>query len=127
MSLYVYGVGRLGQDAEIREINDNTNVLTFSLASDEERRPKEGDQRRTNWYRASVFCKKDSKLGSMLLKGTEVFIKNATWEAETVEREGTTQTYNKLVCNAGDIRVISRPKNGNGNGAPSEDSGGRKF
>lgn len=65
-------IGRLGQDAEVKNIN-GTNIVNFSVATSEKWKDKQGQmQEKTEWHSVSAF-NKDS-LAPYLVKGTQVSI-----------------------------------------------------
>lgn len=59
--------GRLGQDPELKHLDDGTPVLELSIASDGFKKSDE-----TTWVRASLFGKRGEKLIEFLAKGDRV-------------------------------------------------------
>ena len=75
-------IGRLGQDPEIRHTQDGRAVATFSIATNESWRDKEGNQQeRTDWHNCVAF-------GATAEKYIEPYVKKGT----LVSIEGTLQT-----------------------------------
>ena len=75
-------IGRLGQDPEIRHTQDGRAVATFSIATNEGWRDKEGNQQeRTDWHNCVAF-------GATAEKYIEPYVKKGT----LVSIEGTLQT-----------------------------------
>ena len=69
MSNSISFVGRLGRDAEIKQIGDSS-VCKFSVASD----VGFGDKKITNWFFCDLWGKRGDALCQYLAKGTQVFI-----------------------------------------------------
>jgi single-strand DNA-binding protein len=59
--------GRLGQDAEVKHLQDGTAILELSIASSSSK--KDGP---TTWVRASMFGDRGAKLAPYLKKGNRV-------------------------------------------------------
>lgn len=75
-------IGRLGQDPEIRHTQNGAAVATFSIATNESWRDKEGNQQeRTDWHNCVAF-------GATAEKYIEPYVKKGT----LVSVEGTLQT-----------------------------------
>ena len=63
-------VGNLGQDPELRFLEDGTAVTNLSVAVNKKR----GDQRTTTWYRVGVFGSSAENACKYLKKGSKVLI-----------------------------------------------------
>ena len=75
-------IGRLGQDPEMRTTQSGQSVASFSIATNESWRNKEGNQQeRTDWHNCVVF-------GATAEKYIEPYVKKGT----LVSIEGTLQT-----------------------------------
>ena len=75
-------IGRLGQDPEIRHTKNGQAVASFSIATNESWRDKEGNQQeRTDWHNCVAF-------GPTADKYIEPYVKKGT----LVSIEGTLQT-----------------------------------
>lgn len=89
--------GILGQDAEIRQ-TENNQVISFSVAVDESYKDKKGEKvNKTTWVKCSKFLGKDrsTKISEVLLKGSKVVVvgkpnattyKNEAYQECLVER-----------------------------------------
>ena len=78
MSNSISFVGRLGNDAELKHIGENT-VLEFSLANDVGFKEK----KLTNWFRCSFWGKRGQSLAQFLVKGKQIAL-----QIETLTTEG---------------------------------------
>jgi single-strand DNA-binding protein len=63
-------VGNLGQDPELRFLEDGTAVTSLSVAVNKKR----GEQRTTTWYRVSVWNGSAENACKFLKKGSKVLV-----------------------------------------------------
>src|SRR5258708_8362657 len=66
-------VGNLGQDPELRFLEDGTAVTNLSVAVNKKR----GEQRSTTWYRVSVWNGSAESATKFLKKGSKVLIEGS--------------------------------------------------
>lgn len=68
--------GIVGKDAEVRVLNDGTNVASFSIADSQ-------GKDKTIWWNASLWGRKAESLHSYIVKGTKVtvtgFVSEDVW------------------------------------------------
>lgn len=84
------GVGRLGQDAQLRYTGDNTPVANLNVAWNYGRAGSDG-KRPTQWLEAALFGDRAEKLAPYLKKGTSVFLDIRDAHVETFnKRDGGT-------------------------------------
>jgi single-strand DNA-binding protein len=94
--------GNVGKDSEIRQINDSTTVLSFSVAVS---RFKKDDP--PIWFDCSLFGERAKKLAQYITKGTKVCVSG---DLDTHEHNG--KTYLKVRCN--EVTLMGgKPANGN--------------
>ena len=72
-------IGRLGQDPEIRFTGDGAAVASFSVATNESWKSKDGEtQERTEWTKVTVFGSTAEKyVQPYVKKGTLVYIEGS--------------------------------------------------
>ena len=75
--------GRLGKDAETRQVNDTT-VTSFSLASD----VGYGDKKTTFWLDCSIWGNRGVTLEPALVKGAEITVIGELSEREYTNKDG---------------------------------------
>jgi single-strand DNA-binding protein len=99
--------GNIGKDAEVRTINDNSSVTTFSIASTK----KVKGEDKTTW----LNCQKwnSDKLAPYLKKGTKVILSG---DLEIRENEGKYYT----TLNVWDLEFGSKPQTNNEQSEASE-------
>lgn len=66
-------VGNLGKDAEEKNLKDGLKVLSFSVATSERYKDKDGNvQEQTEWHNCTWFTK--ANISKFLKKGSKVYI-----------------------------------------------------
>jgi len=78
--------GRLGKDAETRNVSDTT-VTSFSLASD----VGYGEKKSTVWLDCSIWGKRGATLQPALVKGAEITVIGELSEREYTNGQGETK------------------------------------
>lgn len=89
----------LGRDAELKRTKNGDDVLSFPIGATQ----GYGDNKKTNWYRCSVWGKRATALQPYLLKGTMV---NISGELEVDEYEGKTQL--KIAVDPNGVDILSK-------------------
>lgn len=89
----------LGRDAELKRTKNGDDVLSFPIGATQ----GYGDNKKTNWYRCSVWGKRATALHPYLLKGTMV---NISGELEIDEYEGKTQL--KIAVDPNGVDILSK-------------------
>ena len=68
-------VGNLGRDPELRFTPQGTAVCSFTVATNERRKDKAGEQQDvTTWFRVTVWGKQAETLQPYLTKGKQIFV-----------------------------------------------------
>ena len=102
-------IGRLGKDPEVRRLNGGDRVVTFSLATSERWKDKNGErQERVEWHSIVIFNEKLGEIAeNFLSKGSQVYIEGKLqtrkWEKDGVDRYTTEVVLQKF---GGDIRLL---------------------
>lgn len=95
-------IGRLGKDAETKEIN-NQNLITFSLATSETYKDKNGEKvEATEWHNVAYWSK-SKKITEYLKKGILVSIEG---KIKTTKKED--KYYTNIQAN--DIEILEFAK-----------------
>jgi single-strand DNA-binding protein len=133
-------VGNLGRDPELRYTPQGTAVCNFSVATNERRRDKAGEQQDvTTWFRVNAWGRQAENVSKYLSKGRRVYVEGRLHVEEWTDRDGK-QRYT-LEVNASDVQFLdsaadvegipvrqseqsappaSRGASGGGGGRPSE-------
>jgi single-strand DNA-binding protein len=93
-------IGNLGRDPEIRYTGDGRAITNFTLATKEEWRDKETNEKkdRTEWHRIVVYGKLAEICGQYLSKGKQVYIEGRIQTREWEDKEGNKRTTTEIVA-----------------------------
>ena len=86
------GIGRLGQDIEMRYMPNGNAVANFSIAVDDSYKDKQTGQKveKTEWVRCVAFGKSAEFLGEWLRKGARLYasgkLKTREYEKDGIKR-----------------------------------------
>ncbi len=98
-------VGNLGRDPEMRYTAQGTAVCTFSVATNERRKDKAGEQQDfTTWFRVTVWGKQAENVSKYLTKGRSVYVEGRMHVEEWTDKDGKGRYT--LELNASDVRFI---------------------
>ncbi len=125
--------GNLGRDPELSYTPQGTAVCKFTIATNERRRDKAGEQQDiTTWFRVTVWGKQGENVSRFLTKGRKVIVLGRLHVEEWTDREG--KTRQSLEVNASDVQFVDSAGAGGvegipvrsqqGGGAPSGGGGG---
>lgn len=93
-------VGNLGQDPEIRYIQNGSAVANFSLATSESWKDKTGQkQERVEWHRIVAWGKLAEICGEYLSKGNQVYIEGRLQTNKWQDKEGKDRYTTEVVAN----------------------------
>jgi len=82
-------VGNLGRDPELRYTAQGTPVCSFSMATNERRKDKNGEmQDQTTWFRITLWNRLAETASQYLQKGKQVYIEGRLRVEEYVDRDG---------------------------------------
>ena len=126
-------IGNLGRDPELSYTPQGTAVCKFSVATNERRRDKAGEQQDiTTWFRVTAWGKQAENISKYLSKGRKVYLEGRLHVEEWTDREG--KPRQSLEVNASDVQFIDSAGAGGvegipvrsqqGGGAPSGGGGG---
>ena len=98
-------VGNLGRDPELKYTPQGNPVCNFSVATNERRRDRAGEQQDvTTWFRVSVFGRQAETAAQYLVKGRPVYIEGRLRLEEWTDREGRVRQSLEVV--ATDVQFI---------------------
>ncbi|MDG2186666.1 MAG: single-stranded DNA-binding protein [Hyphomicrobiales bacterium] len=91
-------IGRLGNDPEIRAMQDGKSVCSFSMATSESWRDKNTNERkeRTEWHRVVIFNENLAKIVEQYVKkGSRIYIEGQLqtrkWQDQSGQEKYTTE------------------------------------
>lgn len=110
------GIVRLGRDAEIRFMPDQTAVANLAVVFNFGAKQADGN-RLSQWVDASIFGKRAESLAPYLLKGSQIGIVLEAPHIETFKKQDGTE-HSKLVARVLDIELISGQGQGGNQAQP---------
>ena len=98
-------VGNLGRDPELRYTPQGTAVCNFSVATNERRRDKAGEQQDiTTWFRVNAWGRQAENVSKYLSKGRRVYVQGRLHVEEWTDRDGKARYT--LEVNASDVQFL---------------------
>jgi len=89
-------IGRLGQDPEMKHTPNGNSVCSFSIATSEKYKDKQGQQQeKTEWHRVEAWGKLAELCNQYLSKGRQVYIEGKI-KTDTVEKDGDKKYFTKI-------------------------------
>jgi len=86
-------VGNLGRDPELRYTAQGTPVCSFSMATNERRKDRNGEmQDQTTWFRITLWNRLAETASQYLQKGRQVYIEGRLRVEEYTDRDGKPRT-----------------------------------
>jgi single-strand DNA-binding protein len=93
-------IGNLGGDPEVRQTQSGRSVATFSLATNERWKDKNGQpQERTEWHRIVAWTPLAEIAGQYLSKGGQVYIEGRIQTRQWEDRDGQKRSMTEIVAN----------------------------
>lgn len=118
-------VGRLGRDPEVRYMPSGDPIATFSIATDEQWKDKNGErQTRTEWHNITLFGKLGEISGQYLKKGSLVFIEGKIQSRKYTDKAGVERTAYNIVGN--EMKMLGGRGDALENSASFDDNGPNK-
>lgn len=121
-------VGNLGRDPELRYTAQGTPVCSFSMATNERRKDKNGEmQDHTTWFRITLWNRQAETASQYLQKGKQVYIEGRLRVEEYIDRDG--KPRHSLEVHGTDMQFIgsrdgASSGEGSGGGRAAGDQGG---
>lgn len=98
-------IGNLGKDPELRYTPSGDPVCSFSLATNEKRKDKNGElQDITTWFRVTLWGKRAEAANNYLIKGRPVYVEGRLRVEEWTDRDG--KARHTLEVNGTDMQFI---------------------
>ena len=125
-------VGNLGDDPEVRSLNNGGEVVNMRVATSENWKDKDGNrQERTEWHRVVIFNENLGRVAkSYLRKGSKVYLEGQIQTRKWTDQSGTDRYSTEVVLQRfrGELVLLDRREGGGaGYGDDYGDSGGNDF
>ena len=121
-------VGNLGKDPELRYTPSGTAVATFSLATTERYKDRDGNrQERTDWHNIVAWRQLAEICGKYLHKGKQIYIEGKIQTRSYEDRDGNKRYITEIVADQMQMlgsRDDSQGGGGYGGGGQSYNQGG---
>jgi single-strand DNA-binding protein len=93
-------VGTLGQDPELKFMNNGNAVVNFSVATSEKWKDKNTGEKKelTEWHRACIFGKLAEIAGQYLKKGSKVYLEGKL-QTRKWEKDGQDRYTTEIIAN----------------------------
>jgi single-strand DNA-binding protein len=100
-------LGNLGKDPEVRHLESGGMVARFPLATNENRRDKNGQwQKYTEWHDITAWGMLAERISQQLHKGSLVYVEGKITHRKWQDREGRDRYSTEIVANV--IRNLER-------------------
>jgi single-strand DNA-binding protein len=114
-------IGNLGADPDLKYTKDGTPVASFSLATSERWKDKEGQmQEQTEWHRIVAWRVLAETCNKYLHKGSKVYIEGKLQTRKWQDKDGHDRWTTEVV--ARDVQFLT-PKGGEGGSGAGYDPG----
>src|SRR4051812_35583331 len=92
-------VGNLGRDPEARSMQSGGRVVSFSVATSESWKDKDGQrQERTQWHRVAIFNEKLGEIAEKYLrKGSKVYLEGRIESRKYTDKDGQERETTEIV------------------------------
>src|SRR4051812_27822586 len=125
-------VGNLGDDPEVRSLNNGGEVVNLRVATSENWKDRDGNrQERTEWHRVVIFNENLGKVAkSYLRKGSKVYLEGQIQTRKWQDQSGNDKYSTEVVLQRfrGELVLLDSRGGGGGGGddygSGSQESGG---
>ena len=119
-------VGNLGDDPEVRSLNNGGEVVNLRVATSETWKDKEGNrQERTEWHRVVIFNENLGRVAkSYLKKGSKVYLEGQIQTRKWQDQSGQDKYSTEVVLQRfrGELVLLDSRGGGGGGGGDYGDS-----
>lgn len=100
-------VGNLGRDPEVRHLESGGMVARFSVATNENRRDKNGEwQKHTEWHDVTAWSALAERVAQQLHKGSLVYVEGKIAHRKWQDKEGRDRYSTDIIAQV--IRNLER-------------------
>ena len=115
-------VGRIGRDPEIRHTQSGQVVASFSVATDESYKGKDGQKvEATEWHNVTAWAKTAEFVGNYLDKGRLVYVEGKLKTEKYTAKDGSEKYTTKIIADR--IQALDRKPDGQGQPAQTATTG----
>lgn len=119
-------VGNLGDDPEVRSLNNGGEVVNLRLATSETWKDKDGQrQERTEWHRVVIFNENLGRVAkSYLRKGSKVYLEGQIQTRKWTDQSGADRYSTEVVLQRFRGELVLLDSRGGGGGGGDDYGGG---
>ncbi len=100
-------VGNLGRDPELRKLESGVSVATFSIATNENYKDKEGNwQTKTEWHNVVCWRNLADSVEARFKKGSLTFVEGKLTHRKYQDKDGNDKYITEVVANT--VRLLER-------------------
>jgi single-strand DNA-binding protein len=118
-------VGNLGDDPEVRSLNNGGEVVNLRVATSEQWKDREGNrQERTEWHRVVIFNENLGRVAkSYLRKGSKVYLEGQIQTRKWTDQSGQDRYSTEVVLQRfrGELVLLDSRGSGGGGGGFGDD------
>jgi len=102
-------LGRVGKDPETRTTNNGNTIATFSLATSERYKDRNGEQQEeTQWHRCTAFGKLAEIVSQYVVKGQELHITGKIKYGKYAGQDGIEKYTTDIIVR--DMQMLGKPQ-----------------
>ena len=117
-------VGNVGRDPELRYTQSGQPVASFSIATNERFKDRDGNWKdRTEWHRIVAWARLAEICGEYLRKGSQVYVEGRIQTRDWEDKEGNKRQTTEIVALS--MQMLGRRGEGGGPMGGSDDSQAR--
>jgi single-strand DNA-binding protein len=122
-------VGNLGDDPEVRSLNNGGEVVNMRVATSETWKDKEGNrQERTEWHRVVIFNENLGRVAkSYLKKGSKVYLEGQIQTRKWQDQSGQDKYSTEVVLQRFRGELVLLDSRGSGGGGGAYGGGGDEY
>ena len=121
-------IGRLGNDPEVRSMNNGGEVVSFSLATSESWKDRDGNrQEKSEWHNIVIFNEGIGKIAKQYLrKGSQCYLEGQLQTRKWTDQSGNDKYTTEVVLQKfrGELTLLDSKGDGRGEVKKPYDSGG---
>ena len=118
-------VGRIGRDPEVRHTQSGQVVASFSVATDESYKGKDGQKvEATEWHNVTAWGKTAEFIGAYMGKGRLVYVEGKLKTEKYTDQQGVEKYTTKIVADR--VQAMDKRPEGQQQAAPQEQAAGRQ-
>ena len=111
-------LGNVGKDPEIRHLDNNVTVASFSLATSETYKNKSGEKvTNTEWHNIVVWRGLAEVVEKYVKKGSQIYVEGRIRSRSWDDKEGNKRYTTEIFCD--NLQLLGRPGGTNQQGGAS--------